>query len=146
MKEVKTSTEQVQPLPPIETDVRHITVVYDSRVNEKTLHIACVPKTSAKACWTQMTMTKKSMLLTLSYMGRAPRLSFSLDYGEEHMQLFFCADDIERCVKGSCRKWVISYSNTLERPLIPTIWPIKIGTNLTCSKIEALENVSFQLL
>ena len=64
---------------------------------------------------------------------------------EEYVQFFFCANDIERCVRGSHRKWVISYSNTLERPPIPTIWPVKIGTNLTRSKIEALENADFQL-
>ena len=57
------------------------------------------------------------------------------------MQFFVCTNDIERCVKGSCCKWVIP----LERPPIPTIWPVKIGTNLTHSKIDALENVGFQL-
>ena len=61
------------------------------------------------------------------------------------MQFFFCSDDIERCVKDSCRKWVIPYSDTLKRPLVPTIWSIKIGTNLTRSKIVALEDASFQL-
>ena len=62
---------------------------------------------------------------------------------EKHMQFFFCSDDIERCVKGSRRKWVIPYSDTLERPPIPTIWPVKIGTNLTHSEIVALENAGF---
>ena len=62
------------------------------------------------------------------------------------MQFFFCVDDIERCIKASRRKWIIPYSNTLERPPILTIWPIKIGTNLTRSEIKALENASFQLL
>ena len=64
---------------------------------------------------------------------------------EEDMQFFFCVDDIERSVKGSHCKWIIPYSNTLERPPIPTIWPIKVGTNLTRSQSEALENASFQL-
>ena len=63
------------------------------------------------------------------------------------MQFFFCSDDIERCVKGSRRKWVIPYSDwpTLESPTIPTIWPMKIGTNLTHSEIVALKNAGFQL-
>ena len=65
---------------------------------------------------------------------------------EQHMQFFFCVDDIERCIKGSRHKWVNPYSDTLERSPIPTIWPIKIGTNLTRSEIKALENTSFQLL
>ena len=64
---------------------------------------------------------------------------------EEQMQFFFCSDDIERYIKGSCRKWVIPYSDTQERPPVSTIWPVKIGTNLTRSKIVALENAGFQL-
>ena len=61
------------------------------------------------------------------------------------MQLFFCTNDIERCIKDSRCKWIIPYSNTLERLPIPTISSVKIGTNLTYSKIEALENAGFQL-
>ena len=61
------------------------------------------------------------------------------------MQFFFCSDDIERCVKDSRRKWIIPYSDTQERPPVPTIWPIKIGTNLTHSEIVALANAGFQL-
>ena len=41
---------------------------------------------------------------------------------EEQMQFFFCSSDIERCVKGSNRKWVILYSDTLERSPVPTIF------------------------
>ena len=62
------------------------------------------------------------------------------------MQFFICSNDIERCVKGFHRKWVIPYFDILERPPVPTIWPIKIGTNLTRSEIIALENARFQLL
>ena len=32
-----------------------------------------------------------------------------------------------------------------QKPPIPPIWPVKIGTNLTRSKIFALENAGFQL-
>ena len=64
---------------------------------------------------------------------------------EEQMQFFFCSDDIERCVKDSRRKWIIPYSDTQERPPLPTISPVKIGTNLTRSGIVALENARFQL-
>jgi hypothetical protein len=55
------------------------------------------------------------------------------------MEFFFCNDDIERCVKGTIRKWVQS------RPDIPTIWPVKIGTNLSTKEILHLESVGFQL-
>jgi hypothetical protein len=55
------------------------------------------------------------------------------------MEFFFCNDDIERCVKGTRRKWVQS------RPDIPSIWPVKIGTNLSTKEILDLESIGFQL-
>jgi hypothetical protein len=57
----------------------------------------------------------------------------------EVMEFFFCNDDIERCFKGTKRKWVQS------RPDIPSIWPVKIGTNLSKKEILDLESAGFQL-
>jgi hypothetical protein len=57
----------------------------------------------------------------------------------EVMEFFFCNNDIERCVKGTIRKWVQS------RPDIPSIWPVKIGTNLSTKEILDLESAGFQL-
>ena len=48
VKRLETSIEHVQPLPPRGTDVRRVIAVQESKVNEKTWHITCVPKTSAK--------------------------------------------------------------------------------------------------
>ena len=152
VEEVKTSIEEVQPLPRARTDVHRITTVQESRVNEMAWHIARVPKTSAKAYWAKIAVTKNKCTAHIILYGKstsAPIYSRLLrnvrKNHEEHLQFFFCADDIERCIKCSRHKWVISYSNTLERPSIPTLWPIKIGTNLTRSKIKALENAGFQL-
>jgi hypothetical protein len=58
---------------------------------------------------------------------------------EELMEFFFYNDDIERCVKGSKRRWVKS------KPDVPDIWHLKLGTNLTKKEILALENASFHL-
>jgi hypothetical protein len=55
------------------------------------------------------------------------------------MKFFFCNDDIERCVKGTKQKYVKS------RPDIPSIWPVKIRTNLSKKEILDLESVGFQL-
>jgi hypothetical protein len=55
------------------------------------------------------------------------------------MGFFFCNDDIERCVKGTKRRWVKS------RPKVPNVWPMKIGTNLSRKEILDLEHVGFQL-
>jgi hypothetical protein len=53
------------------------------------------------------------------------------------MEFFFCNDDIEHCVKGTKRKWVQS------RPGIPSIWPVKIGTNLSKKEILDFESAGF---
>jgi hypothetical protein len=58
---------------------------------------------------------------------------------EEVMQFFFYNNDIKRCVKGTRRKWIQS------RPDIPSIWPVKIGTNLSKKEILDLESAGFQL-
>ena len=55
------------------------------------------------------------------------------------MEFFFCNDDIECCVKGTTRKWVQSRSD------ISSIWPVKIGTNLSRKEILDLESAGFQL-
>ena len=49
VEELETSTKQVKPLPPVRTNICRITTVQESTVNEKTWHIACILKTSAKA-------------------------------------------------------------------------------------------------
>ena len=138
--------------PPFETDICYVSAIQESNVNERIGHIARVSKTSAKACWAQMAVTKKKCTARIvlhgkstpapTYSGLWRNVKFNC---EEHMQFFFCSDNIERCVKGSRRKWVIPYSDTLERPPILTIWLVKIGTNLTHSEIVALENAGFQL-
>jgi hypothetical protein len=57
----------------------------------------------------------------------------------EIMEFFFYNDDIERCVKVTRPKWVQL------RPDIPSIWPVKIRTNLSTNEILDLESASFQL-
>ena len=61
------------------------------------------------------------------------------------MQKKICVDDIERCVKGLHRKWVVPFSNNEDRRPIPLTWPVKIGTKLTRQEIDMLENAGFQL-
>ena len=150
VEELVTYAKQVQPLPLAGTNVHCVTAVQESKINERTWHIARVPKTSIKA---HMAVTKKKCIACIVMYGKstlAPTYSelwhnMRLNH-EEHIQFFFCSNDIERYVKGSHCKQVIPYSNTLERPSIPITWLVEIGTNFTNSKMEALENVGFQLL
>jgi hypothetical protein len=63
----------------------------------------------------------------------------------ERIELFFCSDDIDRCVKCTKRKWVAKHSAEQEMPPIPDVWSVKLGTNLKLTKILALETAGFQL-
>jgi len=55
------------------------------------------------------------------------------------MDFFFCNDNIERCVKGTKRKWVLSKLD------ISTIWHVKKGTGLSQQEILAFEAIEFCL-
>lgn len=60
-------------------------------------------------------------------------------------KFFFCSDDIEHCVKGSCHKWVNKFFADQEKPPILLVWFVKFGTNLNHIEILKLENVCYQL-
>ena len=50
-------------------------------VNEKTWHIARVPKTSAKACWAQMAVTKKKCTARIVLYGKSIQLPLTPEHG-----------------------------------------------------------------
>ena len=110
----------------------HVTRTQETDCNEREWHISRLPKSSTKACFAQQVVTKKKCTAgivrnnvataTPTYTG------LMVNYKKNRndvMQFFFCNDDIERCVKGTKRKWVISM------PKIPATWPLKRGTNLS---------------
>jgi hypothetical protein len=123
-----------------------MTTVHETTCKETEWYIARLPKTSTKACFAQQAITKKKCKAKI-VQGNKPTAAptYTSVMRNPHkkrpevMEFFFCNDDIERCVKGTKRKWVQS------RPDIPSIWPVKIGTNLSKNEILDLENVGFQL-
>ena len=138
--------------PALEGGIRRVTSVHETKVNERIWHIARVPKESSRACWAQRAVTKKKCTAKIVRNAKstpAPTYTgewLNLKLGREvTVQFFFCSDDIERCVKGTRRKWVTHYSKTEPRPPIPDVWPVKLGTNLKRSEIRALEAAGFQL-
>ena len=52
---------------------------------------------------------------------------------------WFCSDDIDRCVKGTKRRWVLDWLNVLE------VWPVLSGTNLNREETLLLQHVGFRL-
>ena len=124
----------------------HVTGIEESDCDEREWHISRLPKSSAKACFAQQAVTKKkctARIVRNNVAIAAPTYTgLMVNYkknGNDVMQFFFCNDDIERCVKGTKRKWIISV------PEIPATWPVKKGTNLTKQEILALEAAGFQL-
>jgi hypothetical protein len=124
----------------------HVTAVHETACKETEWHIARLSKTSAKACFAQQTITKKkceAKIIEGSKPTAAPTYTGVMQNTHkkmlEVMEFFFCNDDIERCIKGTKRKWVQS------KPDILSIWPIKIGTNLSKKKILDFESTGFQL-
>jgi hypothetical protein len=138
--------------PVLEGGIQHITAVQESTVNERLWHIARLSKTSAKLCWAMRAVTKKkcdAKIVRNSTNTPAPTYTgewLNVRLGREiSEQFFFCPDDIDRCVKGTRRKWVRHFSSTEPRPPIPDVWPVKLGTNLKLKEIQALEVAGFQL-
>lgn len=126
--------------------LHHTKVVLETTCNEKDWHIARLPKTSAKACFAQQAITKKKCVAKIVQYNKstaAPTyMGMMTNYKKnkvEQMQFYFCNDDIERCVKGTRRKWVMA------KPPVPKVWPVKLGTNLTQQEVFALEHAGFCL-
>jgi hypothetical protein len=124
----------------------HVTVVHETAYKEMEWHIARLPKTLAKACFAQQAITKKKCEAKIVQGNKptaAPIYTGVMQNAHkkrpEVMEFFFCNDDIERCIKGTKRKWVQS------RLDIPSIWPVKIGTNFSKKEILDFESAGFQL-
>ena len=52
---------------------------------------------------------------------------------------WFCWDDIDRCVKGTKRRWVLDW------PEVPEVWPVLSGTNLNREETLLLQHAGFCL-
>jgi hypothetical protein len=52
-------------------------------------------------------------------------------------KFWFCANDLTRCVGGTRRKYCV------DRPLLPSTWPMQVGTNLTQFELTTLEEAGF---
>ena len=96
---------------------------------------------SKKKCTAKLVSNSKSTH-ALAYFGVWNYYKFTTRKVEK---LFYCPDDIERCIKGSHCKWVDKFFVDQERPPIPYVCPVKLGTNLIRPDILKLENDNFQL-
>jgi hypothetical protein len=139
-------------LSPTRLGFQRVTVVQETKVDVSLWHIARIPYTSGKSCWANHAGTKKKCTARIvTNIKRVPAPTYTGMWHHYKLQsmkrtdFVFCPDDIERCVKGPRRKWVMPFFADDQKPPIPVIWPVKISTNLTRSEIFALENTCFQL-
>ena len=91
----------------------HVSVVHETSCEETEWHIARLPKTSTKACFTQQANTKKkceAKIVQGKKSTAAPTYIGVMQNAHkkrpETMGFFFCNDNIKCCIKGTRRKWV----------------------------------------
>jgi len=108
---------KVPPPPSIGLDFCRVTVVQEYKVDEKLWYIVRVPYNSSKACWAMHVVTKKkctAKIVSNSKSTPAPACLGVWNYYKfttpKVEKFFFCPDDIERCIKGSSRKWMDKFS------------------------------------
>ncbi len=129
-------------------DIVHTTWVLETDCDPHEWHIARIPKKSARVCQALQATTGKACKVKITdgtgegtpaptYVGS--RKDFRRDNHFVEAEFSFCADDINRCVKGSKRAYVKDW------PRVPTTWPVKIGTRLTPTEVRKLEEAGFQL-
>jgi hypothetical protein len=137
---------QEHPIPNVNSRTTHVTAIHKTAYKETEWHIARLPKTSAKACFSQQAITNKNCkakIIQGNTATAAPTYTRVTEYHQKKtdkvMEFFFYNDDIKHCIKGTKRRWVKS------RPDVPNVWPVKIGTNLSKKEILDLEQAGFQL-
>jgi hypothetical protein len=116
-------------------ELPHVTIALECDCDMLQWHIVRISHRSNCKCYTQQAATNFKSIARISkgskgtaaptYRGR------NTQYGGTKVivsDFWFCPNDIEHCVKGSKRSWVLNW------PQVPDVWPVLSGTNLTCEK------------
>ena len=124
----------------------HVPIAFESDCDTSKWHIARISHKSNARCQAQQKTTNIKCTAKIArgkkgtpaptYRGRKE------EYGSKRevvVDFWFCWDDIERCVKGSKRKWVIDW------PEIPEVWPVLTGTDLNREETLLLQHAGFCL-
>ena len=126
--------------------VQHTTCVLETDCDPSKWHIARLPARSARRCQALQAHTNAKCDTRVARGPRGtPAPTYSGDKKDYHTKkrvqtdFWFCADDINRCVSGNRKAWVLDW------PALPSTWPVKMGTNLTREEVFALEDAGFQL-
>lgn len=124
-------------------EVVHVSSVQESECKEDQWHIRRIPSMGKKSCMALQARTGRRCTAKLRNSTPAPAY-----YGVFHVRtrrndfpqfFYFCPDDLARCVGGKKRQHVVA------RPVLPTVWPVQRGTNLSIHEVMSLEEAGFQL-
>ena len=129
-----------------DSGVQHTTSILETNCDPSKWHIARLSSKSARKCHAMYAHTNDKCDTRV---GRGPHGTPAPTYvGDKKgykthrtisTEFWFCADDINRCVKGTKKSFVVGW------PSVPMTWPVKKGTNLSMKEILALEEAGFQL-
>ena len=124
----------------------YVTVAYESDCDTSMWHIARINHKSNARCWAQQQTSNIKCTSRIAKGGKGTLAPTYCGRKEEYgtkrpmvVDFWFCWHDIERCVKGLKRKWVI------DRPELPEIWPILTGTSLNREETLLLQHAGFCL-
>ena len=126
--------------------VAHTTSMLETNCSSSHWHIARLSANSAKKCWAMQTNTRTlcnakigagkygTPTPTYKTLKKEYRSTNNVEY-----EFWFCHDDIKRCVSENKNKYVLDWH------VVPSIWPVKICTNLSRQEVLAFEDDGFQL-
>jgi hypothetical protein len=127
-------------------ELPHVTTTLESDSDMSQWHIARILYICNCKCHAQQAATKVKCTARIAKGSKGTLASKyqsrKTQYGgnkEIVMDFWFCPDDIERCVKGTKRSWVLDW------PQVPDVWHILSSTNLTCQETLLLQDAGFKL-
>jgi hypothetical protein len=117
IEESSSLVQEVQVPSPVGLGFQRVTAVQETKVDVSVWHIARIPYTSGKSCWANHAGTKKKYTARIVTNNKSiPAPTYTGMWHHYKLQsmkctdFVFCPNNIERCVKGPCQKWVMPFS------------------------------------
>jgi hypothetical protein len=127
-------------------ELPHVTTALESNCDMSQWHIARISHKSSCKCHAQQRATNINCTTQIAkgskgtptpiYRGRKTQYGGTKEIVTD---FWFCPNDIERCVKGTKRSWILDW------PQVPDVWPVLSGTNLTREETLLLQDAGFKL-
>ena len=125
---------------------RHVMVAFESDCDTSKWHIARISHKSNARCQTQQHGSNikctskiakgKKGTPAPTYCGRKEEYESKREVVAD---FWYCPDDINRCMKGTKRRWVLDW------PEVPEVWRVLSGTNLNREETLLLQHAGFCL-